>query len=94
MADAIHFKPEAELTFKSISSVRTKLFNALVDNTKDAFCLDLSDVSQCDSAGLALLIEARKLCKQYNKSFEVRGVSPETRSLAEFCGVQELIFNS
>jgi phospholipid transport system transporter-binding protein len=89
--ELINFKPGTDLTFKSVVSVRAKLYQALMGDTCTAFCLDLSDVTHCDSAGLALLIEARKLCIQSNKSFEVRGISPETLSLAEFCGVKSIL---
>ncbi|KGP62521.1 sulfate transporter [Legionella norrlandica] len=85
------FKPDSELTFKSVVSVRAKLYNALMNNTKDSFCLDLSEVTHCDSAGLALIIEARKLCQQNNMAFEVTGVSSKTQSLAEFCGVKSIL---
>jgi phospholipid transport system transporter-binding protein len=89
--ELINFKPGPALTFKSVVSVRARLFKALMDDTSERFCLDLSDVTHCDSAGLALLIEARKLCKQHNKIFEVIGISPETQSLAEFCGVKSIL---
>lgn len=85
------FKPGLELTFKSVVSVRASLFKALLAEPGDVFCLDLSEVKHCDSAGLALLIEARKLCKQRNKVLNVIGVSPETQSLAEFCGVKSIL---
>lgn len=87
----IHFKPGPELTFKTVVSVRAELFKALHDDTSSRFCLDLSDVKICDSAGLALLIEARKLCNRSNKTLEVIGISPETHSLAEFCGVDSIL---
>lgn len=89
--DTVNFKFGTELTFKSVVSARAKLYKALKDNSSNRFCLDLSDVTHCDSAGLALLIEARKLCKQNNKIFEVIGISPETQSLAEFCGVKSIL---
>lgn len=85
------FKPGAELTFKSVVSIRASLFKALMDSKGDQFCLDLSDVRLCDSAGLALLIEASKLCKQKSKIFKVVGISSETQSLAEFCGVKSIL---
>lgn len=85
------FKPGSELTFKSVVSVRAKLYKALMNDTSNRFCLDLSDVTHCDSAGLALLIEAKKLCKNSNKILEVIGISPETQSLAEFCGVESIL---
>ena len=87
----IKFEPGPLLTFKSVISVRAKLYKALMEDASDRFCLDLSEVTHCDSAGLALLIEASKLCKQNNKIFEVIGISPETQSLAEFCGVKSIL---
>lgn len=89
--ETINFKPGSELTFKSVVSVRARLYKALTDDTTNRFCLDLSEVKHCDSAGLALLIEARKLCKQSNKIFEVIGMSEKTQSLAEFCGVKDIL---
>lgn len=85
------FKPGTELTFKSVVSVRASLFKALLDSKDQQFCLDLSDVTSCDSAGLALLIEASKMCKHRNKTLKVTGVSAETQSLAEFCGVKSIL---
>lgn len=89
--DNINFKPGNELTFKSVIAIRARLYKALTNSSCNRFCLDLSEVTHCDSAGLALLIEARKLCKQSNKIFEVIGMSPETQSLAEFCGVKNIL---
>lgn len=88
----VYFKPEVELTFKSVVDVRSRLYQALMaDDQGDLFCLDLSNVKHCDSAGLALLIEARKLCQKNNKSFEIIGMPIETQSLAEFCGVKSIL---
>ncbi len=86
-----HFKPGSELTFKSVVSIRAKLNKALIGDTNQHFCLDLSDVTHCDSAGLALIIEAKKLCKQNNKMFEITGISSDTQSLAEFCGIESFL---
>ena len=89
--DATYFKPEDPLTFKSVVSIRAKLYKALMEDETGRFCLDLSAVTHCDSAGLALLIEAKKLCKQSKKTFEMVGVSSKTQSLAEFCGVKNIL---
>ncbi|MCE0724254.1 MULTISPECIES: STAS domain-containing protein [Legionella] len=85
------FKPGIDLTFKSVVAVRAKLYQALMEDKSDRFSLDLSDVKHCDSAGLALLIEARKLCKKNNKLFEIIGIPDATQSLAEFCGVKRIL---
>jgi phospholipid transport system transporter-binding protein len=87
---AVHFKPGVELTFKSVVDVRAKLYQALMNEEISQFNLDLSEVIRCDSAGMALLIEAKKLCKKNNTIFDIIGMSSETRSLAEFCGVKHI----
>lgn len=89
--DVVTFKPDTSLTFESVISVRSGLYKALMEKAGGKFCLDLSDVTHCDSAGLALLIEARKLCKQNKKLFHITGISSETQSLAEFCGVKSIL---
>lgn len=86
-----YFKLASELTFNSVAVVRDQVASALKMNSADEFYLDLSDVTHCDSAGLALLIEAKKLCQQYNKTFKIVGVSARIRSLAEFCGVNDVL---
>ncbi|MGC1181989.1 STAS domain-containing protein [Legionella sp.] len=87
----VHFKPGAELTFKTIVEVQARLYRALQDETSDHFTLDLSDVTHCDSAGIALLIEARKRCKNNNKTFKIVDMPLETQSLADFCGVKNIL---
>lgn len=86
-----HFKPGSELTFNSAITIRNQLEKLLKSDSNEVFCLDLTEVEHCDSAGLALLIDAKKLCRQYNKHFKVTGVSPNTLSLAEFCGVNDIL---
>lgn len=87
----VHFKPGTELTFKSVVAVRAKLYHILKDSSVMSICLDLSEVIHCDSAGMALLIEARKLGKKSNKNIEIMGMSSETQSLADFCGVKDIL---
>lgn len=84
-------KPVERLTFETVVDSRLDFFKQLMSDNTGTICLDLSSVRQCDSAGLALLIEAKKLCKQHNKTFEIREMSDKTRALAEFCGVESLL---
>lgn len=85
------FKPTNELTFDTVVENRDELCKSIKSSQSDQFCLDLSQVSHCDSAGLALLIEAKKLCEKSAKSFALSGMSIKTKSLAEFCGVNSLL---
>lgn len=88
------FKPSNELTFFTVQPDSIRLIKFLEDNVAAAIRLDLNDVTLCDSAGLALLIEAKRLCNQANKPLEIDGVSKAIYALAEFCGVEGMLVRS
>lgn len=85
------FKLASELTFDTVVANRKSLFHYILSQQTNPICLDLSEVKQCDSAGLALLIDSKKLCQKQGKQFRLTGVPKETQSLAEFCGVQDVL---
>jgi phospholipid transport system transporter-binding protein len=87
----IHFQPQCALTFNSVSLVWEKIAALLKREQGTRFCLDLSLVTHCDSAGLALLIQIKKFCQQDNKQFELKNMPEKTHALAQFCGVAGLL---
>lgn len=54
--------------------------------------VDLSPVMHCDSAGVAVLIEAKVLMKQRDIDIEYVSPSPQLRQLATFLKVEQLLF--
>lgn len=86
----IYFKPQSELTFESVIDVRKSLIDLLA-NTWTHLNLDLSAVTHCDSAGMALLIEIIKLCKNNNRILHISGITSATYSLAVFYGVKDIL---
>ena len=85
------FEPSINLTFDTVESDRKRLLKYLQSSQASHLRLDLSQVVHCDSAGLALLIEAKRLCRRFNKSFEVEGMPDAIHDLAEFCGVDVIL---
>ena len=85
------FEPSIHLTFDTVESDRKRLLKYMQSPDITHFQLDLSQVKQCDSAGLALLIEAKRVGKQLNKSFEIKGMPSVIHDLAEFCGVDVIL---
>ncbi|MCP0913579.1 MULTISPECIES: STAS domain-containing protein [Legionella] len=80
-----------ELTFNTVSLDYKRLVKALHDDKTMDLCLDLHHVTHCDSAGLALLIEATRLARQCNKKLKIEHVPKEIYALAEFCGVEAIL---
>ncbi len=88
---AQHFKPSLEMTFATVQSDCQRLYKFCHDNKEPVWRFDLSEVRHCDSAGLALLIEAKRLCSKHNKICKIEGLPNTIQSLAEFCGVAQIL---
>jgi phospholipid transport system transporter-binding protein len=54
-------------------------------------CVDLSRVTEADSAALALLFDWMRAARQSGHSLSVRGLPAGIRSLADLYGVSELL---
>lgn len=85
------FKFSSEISFATVQEDCRRLSN-YCRSSKDAFLsLDLSEVSHCDSAGLALLIEAKRICAEQNKLCKIENIPKAIYALAEFCGIDKVL---
>ncbi len=89
--EMISFQPSPNLTFHTVTTDRARLLTCLHDKHVTGLCFDLNHVKQCDSAGLALLIEARRLCDFYHKTFSITAMPQKVADLIEFCGVKTIL---
>lgn len=53
--------------------------------------IDLTHVSECDSAGLALLIDAERRCHFKKITCVLTGMTDSVKKLALFCGLESLL---
>lgn len=88
------FIPSSEMIFTTVEKDRRRLLEYCRNLDKADLRLDLGNVSQCDSAGLAFLIEARRLARNYKKVCHFEGMTKAIHALAEFCGVDKMLMNS
>jgi len=84
------FLPSNVLTFDTVSSDLTRFSAHVKKYAKTTLVLDMEHVTHCDSAGLALLIQARRLCQQQQSELCIQGMSQTILDLATFCGVEQL----
>ncbi|MDX2346316.1 MAG: STAS domain-containing protein [Legionella sp.] len=84
------FVPAKNLTFETVSAELKRFLVLLNKHKKTSVLFDLSQVLQCDSAGLALLIEAKRLCKLRQQDFLIQNMSNTMTDLATFCGINNL----
>ncbi|WP_133130075.1 STAS domain-containing protein [Legionella yabuuchiae] len=82
---------EGELTFNTVQTNLKRLSDLLVNQAVNRLKLDLTHIKKCDSAGLALLVEAKRLSKKHKKQVEILGASQAIYALAEFCGVEVVL---
>ena len=86
------FKPSNHLTFETVQTDSRRLLKLLhKQRNLTGIRFDLAQVEHCDSTGLALLIEAKRLCKQRKINFVMENMSESLCGLAEFCGVDTVL---
>lgn len=86
-----HFKPDSQMTFATVEASRRSLVDCLKSSRDAELIIDLSGVQHCDSAGLALLIEAQRLCRQWHKRCQIHPVPPSVLALATFYGLESIV---
>lgn len=87
------YKLAGDLTLDTIQSERDRLLSQIANYTAEDILLDLSQVKACDSSGIALLIEIKKICLKYNKKLKFFDIPDNVLSLVEFFGVNRIIIN-
>jgi phospholipid transport system transporter-binding protein len=85
------FKPSLEMTFATVQADCDRLYKYCRENKEAILSIDLSEITHCDSAGLALLIEAKRLSREKNKLCKIEGIPKVVQVLAEFCGVDRIL---
>ncbi len=78
------------LTFDTVSSDLERLTTHLKQHAQKTLVLNMKHVKHCDSAGLALLIQARRLCEEKQSVLCIQGMSQAILDLATFCDVDTL----
>lgn len=78
------FQVQGDLTFGTIDKQIVKSFGFL--KTASTVTIDLSQVANTDSAGLALMIEWIKMSRQYNTTLNFKNIPEQLRKLAKLSG--------
>lgn len=86
------FKPVQQLTFETVIMVRVRLIELLRSEQFNTLHCDLSDVTVCDSAGLALLIDLRRLGLKYDTKIIMKPIPEDVRALAKVYGVEQIFY--
>ncbi len=90
MGRMVRFLPTETLTVDTVSSDLNRFLELIHTNPEAEIVFDLTHVLQCDTAGLALLIEAKRLCALQQSKLKVANMPDETLKLATFCGLEHL----
>lgn len=90
MLEKSYKMPEA-ITFKTVNFVLKQLNQNLSSIHLDEWVIDMQDVEHFDSAGLALLIEAKRMASSHNKILKIVGASKRLVALSKFCGVDVVL---
>lgn len=79
------------LVYSTISSILSKSCKLLEKHQADPVNINLTDVKRIDSAGIALLLEWKRLCDKNNKSYQVVGAQEQAISLITTNKMQDIL---
>lgn len=85
------FRPPLAITFATVEQERVRFLAYCRDFQDELVVVDLEKVEQCDSAGLAFLIEAKRISEARGHSSKIINMPQETRALAMFYGISDLL---
>jgi anti-sigma B factor antagonist len=77
--------PESEMTIYTAGEFKASLEGALAGC--EHLEIDLAEVSELDSAGLQLLLAARRKARSSGKTFHLKGSSEAVRQVFALCNV-------
>lgn len=84
-------KPEGELTIYTAASIKSRFLDAL--STQEAIELDLSQVTELDSAGLQLLLMAKREAERRNIELSFGQQSRAVVDVLDLCNLSSLFGN-
>lgn len=84
-AEPVHFCPQGELTIYTAEQQKAMLMAAI--EGQSAIVLDLSQVSELDTAGLQLLMLAKLESERRNLPFSMTGHSPAVVEVFDLCNL-------
>ncbi len=80
------------LTLDNANAIAKQLDDSVERRVQGATLdIDLSNVTHCDSAGVAALIEAKRHAKQKDCHITYRNIPPQLHDLADFLKVKEIL---
>lgn len=92
MQTPIQFRPDETLAFETVTADLSRFSVLLGAHPNAQFELDLSHVKRCDSAGLAFLVEVKRLCGVQGANIVFQGIPEVIEALAIFCGIKDLLW--
>ncbi len=81
--------PEGELTIYAAAEFKANLENALA--ASENIEIDLAGVSEMDTAGLQLLLAARREAQRCGKSLRLKDCSEAVHDVFELCGMTDCL---
>lgn len=88
-----YFKPSNALTFETVTEQRSRFTALLASQQMSSMHFDLTDMKTCDSAGLAFLIDVKRLCGSQNTALIIEHASVDVLALAKLYGIEKILDN-
>jgi ABC-type transporter Mla MlaB component len=81
------FRFTEKMVFTTVDAETKRLTTFIHQLNSPTLLLDVSAIIRCDSAGMALLIESKRLAQKYKKKCQIIGMTSRLEELAQFYGL-------
>lgn len=82
---------EGQLTYNTVMLKKKDFFDAIQKHQADNLAVDMSQVNKADSAGLALMLEAKRFAQRQHKQLHFQFVPNHLCQLAQFNEVASIL---
>ncbi|NCX96870.1 MAG: STAS domain-containing protein [Chitinophagia bacterium] len=89
--NCISVKLTNNLTVSTVQTLRDSLLSRIKNNQIKKVVVDLSEVENCDTSGIVLLIDVQKQCQRYSKDLQLINTPQKISDLADFYEVDKIL---
>jgi phospholipid transport system transporter-binding protein len=91
MVSSAAFKVSSAVIFNTVQAERARFLEYCRESSNEEVVVDLETLEHCDSAGLAFLIEVKRIAQENGRVSKIINMPEETQALAEFYGISALL---
>lgn len=85
---------DGELVFSTLSDISKESKTMIKNHENNSLLIDCTKLDRVDSAGIALMVEWKRWCKEINKPCRIVGIQPQVSALIDTYKLNKVLIES